>query len=225
MECYRAGFSTVEKIIEMGKNPMRAIRYIDRQLCRLQTVSVVDLRYLIDYWNMAKDLHEDLNDPETVYPQNIVTAHDAATMRLEAQKTEISREKFVKRCLQLQRFCWASDGLEIHPARSQFEMVQEGKALHHCVATYSNKMANGETAIFFIRHSNDPETPYFTLELDEKTGKVLQNRGMRNCARTEEVKAFEQKWLERVKNIIKGGKKHGKRNANGKHSGDRGAAA
>ena len=222
-ECYHAGFSMVEKVIECGNDPMKAIRYLDRQQHKYKAASVADLRYLTDYWEMAGDLHEDLNNPEIAYPQNIVTAHDTMMMRKEYQKTAISREKFVKRYLQLQKFCWASAGLEIHPARSQFEMIQEGKLLHHCVATYSNRVAEGKTAIFFIRHSNDPETPYFTLELDEKTGKVLQNRGMRNCARTEEVEAFEKKWLEKVKNIIEREKHNGKRNAKDKR--DRSAAA
>jgi hypothetical protein len=211
-QCYKFGFINVEDIMKRKQDPMKAIRYIMRQKKKYKAASVADLGYLIDYWNMAGDLHEDLRNPEIAYPQNIVTAHDTMMMRKKYQKTEISREKFVKRYLQLQKFCWASDGLEIHPARSQFEMIQEGKVLHHCVATYSNKVAEGKTAIFFIRRSNDPETPYFTLELDEKSGKVLQNRGMRNCNRTDEVEAFEKKWIERVKNIIEREKQNGKRN-------------
>ena len=35
----------------------------------------------------------------------------------------------------------------------------------------------------------------FRKELDEKTLKVRQNRGLRNCARTTEVEAFEREWL------------------------------
>lgn len=37
------------------------------------------------------------------------------------------------------------------------------------------------------------------MQLDEKTLTVVQNRGLRNCARTPEVQAFENKWLAWVR--------------------------
>ena len=41
----------------------------------------------------------------------------------------------------------------------------------------------------------EPWTPYYTLELEEKTLTVRQNRGLRNCGKTREVQAFEDLWL------------------------------
>lgn len=38
-----------------------------------------------------------------------------------------------------------------------------------------------------------------TLELDERELTVQQNRGMRNCPRTPEVRAFEDLWLSWVR--------------------------
>ena len=64
-----------------------------------------------------------------------------------------------------------------------------------------------------IRHADKPDEPYFTLEFGEKGLNVRQNRGLRNCARTEEVQLFENKWLEHVKKIIsKENTRNGKRN-------------
>lgn len=48
----------------------------------------------------------------------------------------------------------------------------------------------------FIRRSDAPDEPYYTLELDEGHLTVRQNRGLRNCARTKEVRDFEAAWLE-----------------------------
>ena len=62
------------------------------------------------------------------------------------------------------------------------------------MAGYGEDIAKGITAIFFIRHTWEPKTPYFTLEY--AGGKVKQNRGYQNCARTPEVKAFEKEWLD-----------------------------
>ena len=57
----------------------------------------------------------------------------------------------------------------------------------------------GGTAIFFIRRTVEPGKPYYTLELDEKTLTVRQNRGLRNCAKTAAVQAFEDLWISWVR--------------------------
>ena len=89
----------------------------------------------------------------------------------------------------------------IVPARDDHELYIEGKLLSHCVHRYSESHANGKTAIFFIRHSSEPERPYFTLELDENKIEVRQNRGKCNCARTKEVTEFEKVWLEHIRKV------------------------
>ena len=50
-------------------------------------------------------------------------------------------------------------------------------------------------SIFFVRHTAAPDLPFFTLQLDTKTGRVMQNRGKGNCERTQEVRDFEEQWL------------------------------
>lgn len=83
------------------------------------------------------------------------------------------------------------------------ELRAEGTALHHCVATYDQRYAKGETAIFFIRRVDEPDEPYFTLELREKDLTVRQNRGLRNCGKKKEVQAFEDAWIDWAKNQVK----------------------
>lgn len=92
-----------------------------------------------------------------------------------------------------------ADGLLIRPAKSQKELADEGDALHHCVGSYAARHAGGKTAIFFLRRAAAPNEPYYTLELDEAKLVVRQNRGLRNCSRTKEVQAFEERWLEWVR--------------------------
>ena len=94
---------------------------------------------------------------------------------------------------------WEKNGIFIRPAETQSELKREGEFLHHCVAGYAERHANGGTAIFFIRRSEEPEVPWYTLELDEKNLTVRQNRGKHNCARTEEITEFENLWLEEIK--------------------------
>ncbi|MGN0181441.1 MAG: PcfJ domain-containing protein [Candidatus Ornithomonoglobus sp.] len=162
---------------------------------------------LKDYWNMLIQLGSDYNNPETRYPQRLKRAHDQAAERIGYKKNKKTEEAFISRYNKLSKFSYFNDVLEIHPARSAYEMENEGKTLHHCVASYINSHAEGKTAIFFIRHRTEPEKPYFTLELDEKSLTVKQNRGLRNCARTDEVKEFETEWLEFIRSVSEKEKK------------------
>lgn len=167
---------------------------------------------LYDYWNMLIQLGSDYNDPEIRYPQRLKRAHDQAAAQIRYKKNKETDEAFKRRYNRLSRFSYFDDVLEIHPARSAYEMENEGKKLHHCVASYINSHAAGKTSIFFIRHRIEPDKPYFTLEFDFEKMKVVQNRGMRNCDRTDEVKEFEDKWVERVKKIVSEDKENGKQN-------------
>lgn len=58
-------------------------------------------------------------------------------------------------------------------------LVAEGRALHHCVASYRAKCAAGYASIWSLRRERwgmAPE-PYFTIEVDPHTRRVVQIRG------------------------------------------------
>lgn len=148
-----------------------------------------------DYLDASRTAGWDLADPAVLWPKNLEAAHDRAA---EAARIRVRKENkvlFRERYKALSRFTARFDGILIRPCRSQEELTNEGKALDHCVAGYAGKVARGETAIFFLRREAAPDKPWYTLELDEKTLTVRQNRGFQNCARTAEVDAFERKWV------------------------------
>ena len=210
-KCRKYGYSAVEEFIEEfpSENIMKVLRYLDRQRKKYRDQRRSELSDLRDYWHMLPQLGEDLNDNEVIYPQNLIRAHDRAAERIEYNESEELKVAFVKRFHELSRFDYVYNGLFIRPAASEAELVAEGKKLHHCVGGYAKRHASGDTAIFFIRHVSDPEISYFTPELDEKNLTVCQNRGSRNCNRTDEVIVFEEKWLEHIRNL-----KEDKRNGN-----------
>ena len=154
---------------------------------------------LLDYWRMAGDLGRDLNQQLVRWPADLIAAHDDVMLYADRRTDRDLIGQFRQRRRQLRHYSFAADGLIIRAASTQKELIAEGDALHHCVASYAKKHAAGDTAIFFIRRANRPDTPYFTLELDCKRLDVRQNRGMRNCARTPKVQAFEDKWLAWVR--------------------------
>ncbi len=157
---------------------------------------MIDAHYLVDYWDMAEYAGWNLQDASIRFPKNLINAHERAREARGAKLDTELRSRFKERATLLSKYEFSYGNLIIKPARTQKELNREGEKLKHCVAGYARKHANGETAIFFIRHAEKPNVPYFTLEYDEKNNKVCQNRGKRNCARTKEVKEFEKEWLK-----------------------------
>lgn len=70
------------------------------------------------------------------------------------------------------------DGYAFVTPKEIKELIEEGKALHHCVASYVDRMSRGETTIIFVRDVNNVGTPLYTLEL--RNGEFIQCRGTCN---------------------------------------------
>lgn len=163
----------------------------------------IDVNMLLDYWSISRDCGRDLADPQVRWPRNLVDAHDSVLALKEHKKSQILRKQFRERRKALARYILEADGLVIVPAGSQAELQKEADTLHHCVWTYGEKHCTGESSIFFIRRAVEPDVPYYTLELDEKCCKVLQNRGNHNCDKTKAVQAFEDLWIAWVRDGAK----------------------
>lgn len=190
-------------------NIVRTLNYLyrERQKAEVGKKFLIDLQYLTDYWNALHKVNGNM-DPALLYPKNLIKAHDDMNDKVR-EKANLELDMNIRKYSQENEylsFCDEETGLTIFPAPSHQALIDEGKTLHHCVATYAKSVSEGKTLILFIRKTAEPETPYFTLEF--RNGNVAQNRGMRNCNRTAEVKAFEEKWLKHIKE----GKKNGKRN-------------
>ena len=150
---------------------------------------------------MSRRLGDSLVTEDEIYPQRIKNAHDGVTERVNSQKTELRKKEFKKRYKELEKYTFENDTLIIFPPKSEAELRREGKSLHHCVGTYAEKHARGDTAILFIRHKDNVEKSFFTLELDEKHIAVRQNRGNHNCDRTDEVVIFEAEFIKHLQKL------------------------
>ena len=147
-----------------------------------------------DYWKDLPKVGADMKDRAVMFPADLRAAHARVISAIKYKEDEALQKKFKQVAKKLSALKWEHNGLEIRPAESESELIVEGKILGHCVGGYGQAHCTGNS-IFFIRHTQDREVPYFTLQLNTKTGTVLQNRGERNCSRTKEVEAFEKEWL------------------------------
>ena len=182
----------------------RTIRYLIKQKEHWYTLQ--------DYRNMARNAGRDMTDNLVQWPRNLTAAHNRYVEERQARWDKEEKEKrakeiaersilFAERAVELEWLSFKAGGLLIRPCASEDELIQEGRELHHCVAGYAKRHAEGKTAILFIRQAEAPDKPFFTLEFDEKEMIVAQNRGLRNCDRTPEVEAFEEAWLEQIRQI------------------------
>lgn len=85
--------------------------------------------------------------------------------------------KILLKLAEAKRFFWEDKDYMIVPAGNCEELMEEGRKLHHCVGAseiYMSKMAAGESWILFLRKKEDLQTPYYTIEIDMYSDKILQ---------------------------------------------------
>lgn len=194
-----------DRLEESIERPSKIIGYLTAQRRRREDDGA-DESMLYDYWRMARHFGLDMTDTEIRWPERLRREHDRLALRQTAEKNAAEAAKYRdisirigERAKKLAYLEFHSGGLFIRPTASRDELVAEGKMLHHCVGGYASSVAEGRTAILFIRREDEPDMPFYTLEFNEKSGSVMQNRGSRNCDRTPEVKAFEDEWLSWVR--------------------------
>jgi hypothetical protein len=185
-----------------GIDWIKAARYIEKQKTKDKRV---DIGIYCDYLRIAQGIGEVITDPDITFPPRLMGAHDRVEqtrrqqekLRKEAER-KARAHKFAERFAELEALVWEHDGILIRPVRDEAELSQEGKELHNCVGSYAETHIRGEQPLFVIRRAGKPDTPWYTLQLNTKTLKVVQNRGSRNCERTKEIQDFENAWVTHI---------------------------
>lgn len=193
---------------------LRCLRYLQR---RRQGIML-----LMDYWEMAARAGLDLRDEHIRLPKNLKREHDRLEQleriakskeekRRKAKEIEERRPEFEKTVKPLEAWYWEDAGICIRPVRTEQELIDEGATLQHCVGGYGKSVARGDACIFFIRHADRPDESWYTLQVDLKEIREIQNHGLRNCEPTKEVQEFVNRWLDHVRRLRAAGKKTNKK--------------
>lgn len=152
-----------------------------------------DVRELQDYWNMQKTLGANMTEKRVLFPENLSKAHDEAVKEYNKRKDEMMVKGFQIAAEQItKQFSFSAGEIMIVVPQSADDLTNEGKTLSHCVRSYAERVARGETVILFVRKVEEPEKPYFTMEVSN--GQIIQLRGKNNCAPKEDVRKFEKEF-------------------------------
>jgi hypothetical protein len=80
------------------------------------------------------------------------------------------------------------------------QLSAEGRAMHHCVATYARRCFQGGTAIWSLRQvAKDGTTrgPFLTIEIETRTGTIVQVKGPSNTRASGRPLAVLRIWAAR----------------------------
>jgi len=176
-----------------------------------------------DYLNMAEKLKIPLDIERNYKPKDVRLAHDEARDILqgkdieeEAKKINRKWRKLNKVYPKLEKYEYSDTAYQIIAPKSTKDIVREGMILKHCVHTcdyYFQRMTSDETYILFLRKASEPNSPYYTLEV-EPSGNIRQKRttGDRQNKDFEEARRFLAKWQRAIqKRLTKEEKALGKK--------------
>lgn len=148
-----------------------------------------------DYIRFCEDLKYDLTDDFILFPRHLKDAHDRVSEMFSNRKAEIYNQKIAaayESCVK--QYQLTKYGLTVVPPKTAAEIVEEGHALHHCVGGYVSRVANKECVILFLRETEKPDTPFYTIEV--RDGEVQQIRGKNNSDPPPNVQLYMQVWKQ-----------------------------
>lgn len=150
----------------------------------------------IDSIRTLRAIHDDFVQINNEYREEIRRA------RAEKEQLETS-EGFRKRWKPtVERYGKENDEFIITAPVLPAELTTEGGKLGHCVGSYLRRVATSSTTILFLRRKEDPNTPFYTIEVegDEKNKypRCIQIHGFGNkwLGNNPEAIPFVKEWLE-----------------------------
>lgn len=153
------------------------VNYLKKQKMSPRTV----IQTWRDYLRMARREGMDTTDDIVRLPKDLKARHDQLAERINARRNEEKYDRLNarirERLPEAKRYFWEDDTYMIIPAGRCEELVEEGRALHHCVGAsdvYMNAMAEGRRWILFLRRKSELDKPYYTIEIDMFTDEIRQ---------------------------------------------------
>lgn len=181
----------VDTCIKHGMKPGRVCRYLSDYVpgCahgRGGATMIMPWEAWRDWLSMAARLGFDLTNETLLLPHDLYGRHDdaAAQIRMKQERENRERDK-AKRKEERERaekrrekYNVFAGGYFIRAAESAEEIIQEGKALQHCVGGYAERHMAGKLTILFLRREETPEASLYTIEMDGN--RLVQIHGFKN---------------------------------------------
>ena len=188
---------------------MRLCEYLEHvriNQCFEPKSAIIDWR---DYLKAAKTIEVDLTDNKARYPSSLKREHDRAVAKQKLVLDEKKDEFFQAETERYGRlYAYKTDAYMIIPPKDMKDLFEEGRKLNHCVGSYSDRIIAGETCIMFVRKTEEPDKPYFTIEISQRNSVVIQLRANSNrCinrSTEKELIEFLKEWSRKKQVALNG---------------------
>lgn len=182
------------------------------------------IQVLEDYYRSYSDAlemnrrREAANEPTFKYvpypkPTHLQDLHDKAFRDHVAMETERmaedekqlnSRIATVSETSDYKQFLFKNSEFTVLPVTCQQDLVEEGTALHHCVASYGSYMASGNSYIFRIRENTHLDSALYTAEIIPEDRRLNKKPKLKQCygykdttQKTESLRKFIKMWAQK----------------------------
>lgn len=182
------GYGRYEEALKLclkhGIRPGRLRRYLDEHTGKVNSLAVAQYSYgTVQIWkdwlDMAGKLGYDLQNETVLLPKELGRKHDEAAEELNRRTLrEERKERDARRKERQKRYAAEINGFVFRPAESSREIVDEGKALQHCVGGYAERHMAGKLTIVFLRRAENPDASLYTIEMHG--AELIQIHGFKN---------------------------------------------
>ena len=174
-------------INKYGYNAKSLFLYLDT----LKTFEAIDkMEYLLtelcDYANMMSTISPKFDK----YPRHFLTTHQIAVRNYNRLKKEFSEELFKKR-INKDYECTYKDYIFIYPDCVQ-DIRDEAVSQNNCVASYIDRVIDGNCHILFLRKKSSPKDSLVTIEM--RDNKIVQAKRRFNYPVTKEDQEAIDYW-------------------------------
>jgi len=125
-------------------------------------------------------------------------SHDIAARNYRVKQSQAFAERFTSVCESIKNLEFSDKEFSIVLPSSVNDIVNEGAALNHCVASYVSGVVDRQYSIVFLRKADELDKPLVTVQISADGKTVSQARGHSNRDLTEDENKFLAKYRDHL---------------------------
>lgn len=148
---------------------------------------------LRDYIRMSTKLGQEFEK----YPKSLKKEHDITQMNYKVKESAIKQKEFNDTVTseEYKAMEYKKKEFTIVSPSDMSDLIKEGNDLSHCISSYTDRILNKKCKIFFMRKTNDLDSPLISIEVANEN--IRQARGYANRKTSEAEKEFIAEWAKK----------------------------
>jgi hypothetical protein len=190
------------ELVKRGYKPKKIVDYVfgflPRQgICHSMIYQDFDssIITLADYAKMQEEMSGRNYDR---YPKYLKVSHDIAAKNYRVKQSQAFSERFAAACEEIKGLEFAGKEFSVVLPVTVNDIVNEGAALNHCVASYVSGVVDRKYSIVFLRKTDELDKPLVTVQVSEDGKTIQQARGHSNRDLTEDEQKFLNKYRDHL---------------------------